>query len=71
MEAVGGQKHPWEAENGMKELIYWNKYLIKVSQQPQNPLADLSYDLRQKSYDFWGHRGYSCCAKRAERAQSA
>ena len=38
MEAVGGQKHPSEAKNGMKELIYWKKYLTKVSQQPQKPL---------------------------------
>jgi hypothetical protein len=39
MEAVGGQKHPSEAKNGMKELIYRKKYLIKVSQQPQKPLS--------------------------------
>ena len=39
MEAVGGQKHPSEAKNGMKELIYWKKYLTKVSQQPQKPLG--------------------------------
>ena len=39
MEAVGGQKHPSEAKNGMKELIYWKKYLIKVSQQPHKPLG--------------------------------
>ena len=38
MKAVRGQKHPSEAKNGMKELIYWKKYLIKVSQQPQKPL---------------------------------
>ena len=38
-EAVGGQKHPLEAKNGMKELIYWKKYLIKVSQQPHKPLG--------------------------------
>ena len=35
MEAFGGQKHPSEAKNGMKELIYWKKCLTKVSQQPQ------------------------------------
>ena len=35
MEAVRGQKHSSEAKNGMKELIYWKKYLMKVSQQPQ------------------------------------
>ena len=39
MEAVRGQKHPSEAKNGMKELIYWKKYLIKVSQQPHKPLG--------------------------------
>ena len=33
-----GQKHPSEAKNGMKELIYWKKYVIKFSQQPQKPL---------------------------------
>ena len=38
MEAIGGQKHPLEAKNGMNELIYWKKYLIKVSQHPQKPL---------------------------------
>ena len=38
MEAARGQKHPSEAENGMKESIYWKKFLIKVSQQPQIPL---------------------------------
>ena len=39
MKAVRGQKHSSEAKNGMKELIYWKKYLIKVSQQPQKPLS--------------------------------
>ena len=38
MEAVGGKKHPSEAKNGTKKLIYWKKYLTKVSQQPQKPL---------------------------------
>ena len=38
MEAARGQKHPSEAKKGMKELIYWKKYLIKVSQQPQKHL---------------------------------
>ena len=38
MEAVRGQKHPSEAKNGMKELMYWKKCLIKVFQQPQKPL---------------------------------
>ena len=45
MEAVRGQKHPSEAKNIVKELIYWKKYLMKVSQQPQKPLG-LSYDLK-------------------------
>ena len=39
MEAVRGQNHTSEAKEGMKELIHSIKYLIKVSQQPQNPLA--------------------------------
>ena len=38
MEAVRGQKHPSEAKIGMRELIYWKKLLIEVSQQPQKPL---------------------------------
>ena len=39
MEAVRGQKHPSEAKNGKKELIYWKKYLIIVFQQPQKSLS--------------------------------
>ena len=35
MEAARGQKHPSETKNGTKELIYWKKYLIKVSQKPR------------------------------------
>ena len=27
MEAVRGQKHPSKAKNGMRELIYWKKFL--------------------------------------------
>ena len=38
MEAARGQKHPSDAENGMKESIYWKKFLVKVAQQPQKPL---------------------------------
>ena len=38
MEAARGQKHPSEAKNGMKESIYWKKFLIKVAQQPQKTL---------------------------------
>ena len=34
MEAVRGQKYPTEAKNGIKELIYWNKQLIKFSPKP-------------------------------------
>ena len=33
--------HP-EAEIGMKELIYWKKFLTKVAQQPQKPLYGLN-----------------------------
>ena len=39
MEAVGGQKHPLEAKNGMKELMCWKKCLIQVFQQLQKPLS--------------------------------
>ena len=37
MEATRAQKHPSEAKNGMKESIYWKKFLMKVAQQPQKP----------------------------------
>jgi hypothetical protein len=37
MEATRGQKNPSKAENGMKESIYWKKFLIKVAQQPHKP----------------------------------
>ena len=37
MEAPRDQKHPSEAKNGMKELIYRKKCLMKVAQQPQKP----------------------------------
>ena len=37
MEAARGQKHPSDAKNGMKESIYWKKFLMKVAQQPQKP----------------------------------
>ena len=46
MEAARGQKHPSEAENGMKESIYWKKFLVKVAQQTWWVQSDLSYDLR-------------------------
>ena len=39
MKAVRGQKHPSEAKKGMKEMIYWKEYWIKVSQQPQKPFS--------------------------------
>ena len=35
MEAAKGQKHPLDAKNGMKESIYWKKFLMKVAQEPQ------------------------------------
>ena len=35
MEAARGQKHPSDAENGMKESIHCKKFLMKVAQQPQ------------------------------------
>ena len=37
MEAARGQKHPSDAENGMKESIYWKKILMKAAQQTQKP----------------------------------
>ena len=37
MEVARGQKQPSEAKNGMKELIYWKKFLMKAPQQPQKP----------------------------------
>ena len=63
MEAARGQKHPSDAENGMKESIYRKKFLSKT---PERVQSDLSYNLRVESYVFWGHRGYPCCAKRAK-----
>jgi hypothetical protein len=39
MEAVRGQKHPSDTKNGMEELIYQKKYIIKASQQAQQPLS--------------------------------
>ena len=47
MKAVRGQKHPFEAKNGMKELIYWT-----TSRTPKRVQSDLSYNLRVESYDF-------------------
>ena len=35
MEGTRGQKYPSDAKNGMKESIYWKKFLMKVAQQPQ------------------------------------
>jgi hypothetical protein len=53
MKVFRGQKHPSEAKNGMKELIYWKKYLIKVSQKPLSGSNHiLSYNLRIESYIF-------------------
>ena len=37
MEATRCQKLPSEAENGMKESIYWKKCLMKVADQPLKP----------------------------------
>ena len=36
MEAARRKKHPLDARNGMKESVYWKKFLIKIAQQPQN-----------------------------------
>ena len=47
MEAVGGQKHPSKAKNGMKELIYWKKYLKKFLNNLKNPLeGPIIFELR-------------------------
>ena len=63
MEAVRGQKHPSEAKNGMKELIYWNKCLIKVAQKPHKPpIGSNQIWATTSGYDFWGHRGHSSIA---------
>ena len=45
MEAAGGQKHPSDAENGMKESIHWKKFLMKVAQQPKK--------LHNRSNQIW------------------
>ena len=59
-EAARGQKHPSDAENGMKESIYCNKFLMKVAQQPQKPQNGSNQiwatTLRAESYDFWAHK---------------
>ena len=39
MKTARGQKHLREVRKGMKELIYWKKCLVKVAQQPQEPLS--------------------------------
>ena len=47
LEASRDQKHPSEAKNDMKELIYWKKLLMKVAQQPQKPLTgSIRFELR-------------------------
>ena len=43
MEAGRGKKHPSEAENAMKESIFWKRVLIKVAQQPQKPLDGFNH----------------------------
>ena len=50
MEAVTGPKHPSEAKNIMKELIYgkkvFNESFSATSKTPEQVQSDLSYDLR-------------------------
>ena len=43
MEAGRGKKHPSEAENAMKESIYWKQFLVKVAQQPQKPFDGVNH----------------------------
>ena len=38
MEAVKDQKHPSEAKNGMKELIYWKKFLNNLKNSLAGPI---------------------------------
>ena len=55
MEAARGQKHPSFAKNGMKESIYWKKFLIRVAQQLENPISDpIRFELQPQGtkYDF-------------------
>ena len=54
MEAARGQKHLSDAENGMKESIYWKKFLMKVAQQPQKPLTDqIRFELQPQGRKLW------------------
>jgi hypothetical protein len=67
MEAVRGKKHPSDSKNGIKDSIYWKKFLTKVAQQPQKPHNGSNQIwATTSSYDFWGHQGHSC-AMRAKR----
>ena len=41
IEAARGQKHPSDAENGIKESIYLKKFLMKLLSNLKNPITDL------------------------------
>ena len=60
MEAVRGQKYPSEAKIIMKELIYLNKYSMKVSQHPQKPLGGSNqiWSTTSGKKDLRGHSMY-------------
>ena len=49
MKATRGKKHPSEAKNDMKELIYW-KNEWKLLSSLKNPLADpIRFELRPQA----------------------
>ena len=49
-----GQKHPSDAQNGMKKSIYRKKFLLKVAQQPQNPvMGPIRFELQPQGRKLW------------------
>ena len=66
IEATRGQKHPSEAKNGMKELIYWKKCLMKVAQQPQNPPdgSNQIWATTSSKKDTWATSEVTLCGAR-------
>ena len=54
MEAAKGQKHPLDAKNGMKESIYWKKFLMKVAQEPQKShKGPIWFELQTQGKKLW------------------
>ena len=45
IKAVRGQKHPLEAKNGMRELIYWKKFLINNNNLKNPLLGPIRFEL--------------------------